>query len=483
MPGIRALSRSAGVSHVTMLKAVAQLKREGVLQTRPGAGTFVVGSARPVSGAPPARGNPARDGAMQKWELVADQLRRDLTFARIEPALPQVKLLSHRYDVDYRTMRKALRRLLADGYLRMGRRGYATAAAPRTRPNSRLFLIALTEEERPFEQFSARSQELLRNVDAECTERGVVLDFSFGLYQGTDFRLVPSIGDVTARYRNELMGFIFWTQGLMPHQVVAIAAELRSCGLPVAVLMEDDIGEPATSAARSAGRMVVLDVGPRCGLEMGRYMIRMGHTQVAYIDYQEMEGWSQVRLSGIRQAFEEIGMTDRVHRVSVGPRNVLGLRRNDLTAESMTPADLPPALRSAFVRAMARLYHVNLSALEIELRRPGIRRLLQPLLERRDISAWIAANDQVAVECLAFLHRSGVRVPGDISVAGFDDTLEARLRGLTSYSFNPRATAAALVDIALRSPAMIRRTDPGTPFLVAGFVSERRSVGRPDARG
>jgi len=74
-------------------------------------------------------------------------------------------------------------------------------------------------------------------------------------------------------------------------------------------------------------------------------------------------------------------------------------------------------------------------------------------------------------------------VPGDISVAGFDDTLEARLRGLTSYSFNPRATAAVLVDIALRSPAMIRRTDPGTPFLVAGFVSERRSVGRPDARG
>jgi len=222
--------------------------------------------------------------------------------------------------------------------------------------------------------------------------------------------------------------------------------------------------------------MVMLDVGQRCGLEMGRYMIRMGHAGVAYIDYEEMEGWSQVRLSGIRQAFNEIGVTDGVRRVSIGPRDALDLRRTGLTPERMFAVDMPPDLRSD-------LYYANLDAIRGELRRPTIRRRLKALLARREIAAWVAANDQIAVACLTYLREQGVRVPGRISVAGFDDTLEARLRGLTSYSFNPRATAAALVDTVLRSPAVARRADPGKPFQVAGFVNERRSVARPAALG
>jgi len=412
--------------------------------------------------------------------LIADQLQRDLTFIRIGPALPPVKILCQRYGVDYRTMRKVLHRLVADGYLRVDRRGHASRVLLQARPGSRAFLITLTVEDRPFGHLSPRSLELLRSVDDACAERGVVLDFCFGLFRGTDFSVVPSIGDVVSRYRNELTGFIFWTQGLWPHLVAGICAELRSCGLPVAVLVEDDIGEPATTAVRSVGRAVVLETGSRCGLEMGRYMTRMGHTHAAYIDYEDMEGWSQVRLAGLRQAFGEIGVSDGVHSAHIGPRNPRGLSVSDLAPARVMPAGMPRALRPMVGRAMGRMVWVLLDAVQSEQCRLGIQRRLQPLLARREITVWIAANDLIALECLTYLREQGVRVPGQISVAGFDDTLEARLRGLTSYSFNPRATAAALVDTVLRSPAVARRADPGKPCQVAGFVSERRSVARPE---
>jgi DNA-binding LacI/PurR family transcriptional regulator len=53
-------------------------------------------------------------------------------------------------------------------------------------------------------------------------------------------------------------------------------------------------------------------------------------------------------------------------------------------------------------------------------------RLGQQLAEDPDVTAIFAANDQMALGILRALHERGRRIPGDVSVVGFDDIPEAQ---------------------------------------------------------
>ena len=53
-------------------------------------------------------------------------------------------------------------------------------------------------------------------------------------------------------------------------------------------------------------------------------------------------------------------------------------------------------------------------------------RLGQQLAEDPDVTAIFAANDQMALGVLRALHEHGRRIPGDVSVVGFDDIPEAQ---------------------------------------------------------
>ncbi len=76
----------------------------------------------------------------------------------------------------------------------------------------------------------------------------------------------------------------------------------------------------------------------------------------------------------------------------------------------------------------------------------------EELLAREELpEAVIGANDEVAIGVLMRLREAGVDVPGQVSVAGIDDTRPARFAGLTSVSvplheMGRRAARAVLGD-------------------------------------
>lgn len=75
------------------------------------------------------------------------------------------------------------------------------------------------------------------------------------------------------------------------------------------------------------------------------------------------------------------------------------------------------------------------------------------LLKRDELpTAVVAGNDQIAFGLLQVLVRSGVRVPEDLSVTGFDDIRIARLPGvdLTTVRQDPSLMGAAAVDASIR---------------------------------
>jgi len=103
--------------------------------------------------------------------------------------------------------------------------------------------------------------------------------------------------------------------------------------------------------------------------------------------------------------------------------------------------------------------------------------LLQAAFGEGGATAWVAADDDTALPCLDFLESHGVRVPDDISVAGFDDSLDGFMRGLTTYNYVGPAYVRAMLRHVL-SPGSPESGGSGNcPVELPGVVVPRHTTG------
>ncbi|MFI8952086.1 LacI family DNA-binding transcriptional regulator [Streptomyces sp. NPDC053750] len=95
----------------------------------------------------------------------------------------------------------------------------------------------------------------------------------------------------------------------------------------------------------------------------------------------------------------------------------------------------------------------------------------------RDFSAVMAANDQIAAGARQALTERGLRVPDDVSLAGFDDLPPAADIGLTTVHVQHEELGRAAVRLALETEK------PGTArhLLLGTRLVERESIGAPAA--
>lgn len=129
------------------------------------------------------------------------------------------------------------------------------------------------------------------------------------------------------------------------------------------------------------------------------------------------------------------------HLVELGHRRI-----SHLSGGSGT---IPNDRKSGYIRAMKR--HGLADAIDIIdgdfTERSGMLAAQELLSRRRRPTAVCAANDQSAIGLLDQLLRAGVDVPGDIAVAGYDDSMLARLAhiDMTTVSQEPRQQAERAV--------------------------------------
>ena len=157
------------------------------------------------------------------------------------------------------------------------------------------------------------------------------------------------------------------------------------------------------------------------------------------------------------------------HLVELGHRRISHLSGGGGT--------IPADRRAGYVRAMKR--HGLSDAIDIVdgdfTERSGMLAAQELLRRRRRPTAVCAANDQSAIGLLDQLLRACVDVPGDIAVAGYDDSTLARLAhiDLTTVSQEPRQQAERAVravverldenrqerlDVLLEPRLVVRRT-------------------------
>ena len=159
-------------------------------------------------------------------------------------------------------------------------------------------------------------------------------------------------------------------------------ASLRRAEVPV-VLIDSDHPD-----VTSLSRVVVDDVaGGRLATE---YLLSLGHRRIAFVgdlsDNPFHFIWSRDRLVGYRQALEAAGMTPNPAHCAEGEPSLAGAR--SLARVMLAAPDRPTAI--------------------------------------------VAANDMRAAGVLEAARELGLRVPGQLSVIGYDDIEVAEIVGLTT---------------------------------------------------
>jgi hypothetical protein len=336
-----------------------------------------------------------------------------------------------------------------------------------------------------FLRWTPRVDSMMRAFESECVLRRVrpvvatyhIPTRSFFGANGTRVAL----GEVVEE--SGVLGCCAYTLGLDDTGLRLVLAEAERRSLPLSLL--EDAGEPVAYQASPRCLLVTLAVGPACAYQVGTYLLGLGHRRIAFVSHLHDKIWSRNREQGLRAAAADAGLTGAIVPVTSEHFDelVLDARRGArIEAEAFERVTAPIREGSSGDAQIGRHVLTTLS-LKITDVLGGFanRRVIRPMFEqalRADATAWVCVNDAAALDAVAFLRAAGKRVPHDISVMGFDDSVEAFEARLTSYNFNLRGAVGMMISHVTdpaRTASLYGRE--GT-IEVPGFVTPRMTTAR-----
>jgi DNA-binding LacI/PurR family transcriptional regulator len=394
---------------------------------------------------------------------------------RSESLLPSPKELTQRYGVCYRTLKKALDELVATGLVRPHRRGYLLPAMSGSRRLNTVVLIAGGYSRGELRLVSPRTHHLLRSLETQCSQAGVALEIvPFDLERRA---LPPSLAAGPKRGGTRaVLGYLLFLAGIPLPSVRQIVARLARTGKQVSVLDESTTVGDAPVFRQPTVRTFAVATNRTANRQIARHLLGLGHRNVAYLSPIADGTWSVDRGVTLEQAFAESGFAGAVTRYVAPASSPTG---------TLGAAQLPPAIDSNLDRLLALNRAVKALRYQVDLimQRETVHSNLVPLMEKALAdgagSAWVTANDNIALECMDFLEAHGRHVPQDISVIGYDDNLEAFFRKLTTYNYNATAVIHSMLSHIIDPRPLGRRGPSDGAVEVEGFINNRGTTARP----
>lgn len=408
---------------------------------------------RPVQALPAHHRNPA-DFA----KLLLDEIRQG-----IHPwntPLPTAKEFAARWRCHPQTASKVLRSIEAAGAIRrLGRRWLPVRPSRKRRSSVPDLILCLGAPDGSggVRMDSDRELEFWRELGTAAAQAGIGLTRQ------------PWTGD-PIRLSEETIGVVASTWHIPDPST--LYRRLVRIGLPACVWVEDPTYRNQLNRVHSRIGFHDQGYGENAGALVADHLIALGHRHIAWLSPWQASGWSRNRLDGIARAAREAGAKlDTFCLEGISEWDRLGPAWSDERFSKIFPG-------SELERAIGGSAEGLRRSAILELGWNRIRSDFSPLAEaalRSGATAWIGSNDSVALMSRTWLVRQGLRVPGDISLCGFDDTSEALRANLTSFRFaTPPMVRAMLQQILSETAQGISRHE--------GLVVSRDSTVPPSER-
>ncbi len=473
LPSLSRLARQCGVSRPTVLKAIQRMQHAGLIVSVPYRGYAAVG---PTPSDPPEPSPPQPQPPVlpqPRWQSLAQNLERDILEGRFAAGtlLPSAKELCTLYGCGHRSLLRALRSLCEQGRLRHHGLRYQVGGAMPNRPFATVVFVGLHEKRSLFTSLTPHAGELWRNLEHKCLRRRLALrththEAMAARPQGEDATTVGYIVS-TVTYDHALL-------------IRAIRAALAT-HLPV-VLLDEGFNCDAIlrECAHPLLRCFALGTRSDCGRQVGEYLLSRGHRRVVFLAGHDSDK-ERLRWAGVCRPFEQVGRNDAVEFRS--------LELVPWTAMRQSPEVMALRVRlEEMARRFARSHDAFTPQPDLDpliltmahsLMAPNrTRSLFDETLRTRTATAWVAYNDDLALLALRHLRAAGVQLPQQLSLIGFDDTLEGFGRNLSSYSFNIPAIVSAILEHLLAPKRAVARN---RVVEIPGMVLERGTSGKRSA--
>lgn len=426
LPTVRELATLHATGTRTIADALELLRRKGLVESRRGSGMWRAGQLPASTSVKP------KINAFDFADRLCEEIRQGLHPWNTD--LPSIKEFATRWKCHPQTAGKALDTAVRTGLLeRHGRRHRPVLLRPRHKISvPTLLCIGAADDLGRFRMDTDRESDFWRELGSQAAHAGLSL------------LRRPWIGE-RIRPESSSVGVVASTWHCQ--EPALLRQELERLRLPVCLWTEEYTLQetaPRNSRIRFHEQGYHKDVGTSAA----RHLLELGHSRFAYISPWHASRWSKNRYQGIEEEVE--GRGGRVDSFCLEGISVW---------DRLAPAFSDPRIGSSFPSTLvARLVEGSSDPIrDATIRELGMNRIrkdLSPLLDRALASgatAWIAANDLCALQVMDWLQENGVKVPGEVSLAGFDDTAGALRADLTSYRFASDSMARAMIGQILSS--------------------------------
>lgn len=450
LPSVRELSRQSGASPATVWKVISHLHKEKQLVTRWGHEVRIV-----KKGADPKQ--PAENSKKRKWQLIREKISNDFLNGYYKPGtlLPASKELQRRYSVSYPTVRKVLTSLQSAGSIESAGSGFKISRyLPERRWRPKIVLICAgsrsgipkidTEREREFFYFlSLEASQVQVNLEHIIYEDWGQEPVFYAPHKGTGLTDDDSV-----------LGYILSSWHIRDY--TECLRRLSIFRKPVAVWIENTITDVKMMHSQRAFFNIGYSTIP--GRRMGEHFLKLGHREIAYLSPFHRSKWSQERCAGLFEAFKDMGASFKVHPFTESQAASewdfldLAEKMNSIREQEKLLSTISGSLHSCLSHRVEQFRYEGIKLLRDSLILQSMEKHLLHILENKDITAIIAANDLCALLVLDYLRSLKVDVPRQISLAGFDNTFDSLTNRLTTYSFNTHSLVRAMVRHATGDP-------------------------------
>ena len=449
LPSVRKLAQMYGVSEVTITRAVAVLKNEGIIKSFWGKGNFPSGSS-------PESAFPARyrgSEKVSKFQVTLNTFKQDILNGKFQTnlPLPPINQLTSMYCVSYSTIHKVLVSLLKESILKRNGTKYLFFTN-RITLRRRIAVIAfgttsgsikiVTERERNFYQHLSAAA-LRANADLEIISYNDFLD--------TPKYFIPDGHTLRSYLKSSDICGIILSSYHMKESAVCLH-QLVSLDIPLSVWIEDRSILQSVERYRYKN-LAFFDSSYSIlpGMEVGRYLFDKGHKQMAFISPFHGSPWSQNRLEGLTKTttgsqrplkVHPFVISDFLHDYSYMEKVIKASHfENNFPLKKIT-GEIHPFM----LNRISSIQNEYNTLLRDALIFSHCLKLVTMASSVPAITAWVCANDLVACMVMDYWNYCGISWNSRPALIGFDNSFRSFECNVSSYEFNTKGEVQDMIN-------------------------------------